>query len=334
MAPRPGRETVGGQSTVAEPPPWERAQPAAADLGARRGRRDRPRAHRPAPHRRRAPLRGLPRLGRAPPRRARGEGPAARPGRRTRPRCATSSARATCWRGSPTPSSCAASAPRRGGPFPHLLLEHLEGPTLQALLDRHGPDRPRAAAAARDARRASALHYLAHEGVVHLDVKPDNLVMGAPPRLIDFSVSRGLISAARLSKPVGTDAYMAPEQCDRTRGAARPGGRRVRARRDDVPRDDRRAGVPARPRAPRARPTWRSASRSSRARRPPLPRRTPPPLAELLTAMLAPAARRPPDGRAGRRRARAGRRGAAAAARARAPPRRCAPLSALPSGAC
>src|SRR5687767_16039344 len=25
MAPRPGRETVGGQSTVAEPPPWERA---------------------------------------------------------------------------------------------------------------------------------------------------------------------------------------------------------------------------------------------------------------------------------------------------------------------
>ena len=26
MAPRPGRETVGGQSTVAEPPPWERAR--------------------------------------------------------------------------------------------------------------------------------------------------------------------------------------------------------------------------------------------------------------------------------------------------------------------
>ena len=56
---------------------------------------------------------------------------------------------------------------------------------------------------------------------MHLDVKPDNLVMGAPPRLIDFSVSRGLAAAARLAKPVGTDAYMAPEQCDRARGRAR-----------------------------------------------------------------------------------------------------------------
>src|SRR6185503_10625031 len=69
---------------------------------------------------------------------------------------------------------------------------------------------------------AAALHYLAHEGVVHLDVKPDNLVMGAPPRLIDFSVSRRLISAVRLSKPVGTDTYMAPEQRDRTRGEIGP----------------------------------------------------------------------------------------------------------------
>ena len=57
---------------------------------------------------------------------------------------------------------------------------------------------------------------------MHLDVKPDNLVMGAPPRLIDFSVSRGLAAAARCAKPVGTDAYMAPEQCDRSRGALGP----------------------------------------------------------------------------------------------------------------
>ncbi len=135
---------------------------------------------------------------------------------------------------------------------------------------------------------ASALHYLSREDVVHLDVKPDNLVMGAPPRLIDFSVSRGLAAAARLTKPVGTDEYMAPEQCDRSRGDARARRRRVRARCDDVPRDDRASG---RSRAPRARParrTRRCASRSSRARPAPLPRRTPAPLAELLRAMLAP----------------------------------------------
>src|ERR687893_274333 len=37
---------------------------------------------------------------------------------------------------------------------------------------------------------ASALHYMAAEGIVHLDVKPSNIVMGGPPRLIDLSVAR------------------------------------------------------------------------------------------------------------------------------------------------
>jgi serine/threonine-protein kinase len=48
---------------------------------------------------------------------------------------------------------------------------------------------------------------------VHLDVKPANVVMGAPPRLIDLSVARRVEEAARLMHPVGTDGYMAPEQC-------------------------------------------------------------------------------------------------------------------------
>ena len=30
---------------------------------------------------------------------------------------------------------------------------------------------------------AAALQYMANEGWVHLDVKPDNIVMGVPPRL-------------------------------------------------------------------------------------------------------------------------------------------------------
>ena len=134
---------------------------------------------------------------------------------------------------------------------------------------------------------ASALHYLAREDVLHLDVKPENVVMGAPPRLIDFSVARTTAAAARLRRPVGTDAYMAPEQCDPSRAAGRAARGRVRPRRDAVPRDDGRAPVPARPRRRRAR-TTREQRFPQLVRGPgALPRRTPAPLAGLLTAMLA-----------------------------------------------
>jgi len=95
--------------------------------------------------------------------------------------------------------------------FPHLLLEHLEGPTLRELVEADGPLALEQALPL-GLHVASALHYLAAEGMVHLDVKPDNVVMGAPPRLIDFSIARPSAEAARLRVPVGTDAYMAPEQ--------------------------------------------------------------------------------------------------------------------------
>jgi serine/threonine protein kinase len=104
-----------------------------------------------------------------------------------------------------------------GGRFPHLLMEHLEGPTLRELIDRDGA-LPLEQVLPLGLHVASALHYLAAEGIVHLDVKPDNVVMGAPPRLIDLSVARTLEAARRLRRPVGTDGYMAPEQADEAFG--------------------------------------------------------------------------------------------------------------------
>jgi serine/threonine protein kinase len=98
------------------------------------------------------------------------------------------------------------------GPYPHLLLEHLEGPTLRKLIKRYGP-LPIEQLLPLALHIAAALHYLSAERIVHLDVKPGNIVMGIPPRLIDLSIARSVESAARLRVPIGTDAYMPPEQC-------------------------------------------------------------------------------------------------------------------------
>jgi eukaryotic-like serine/threonine-protein kinase len=98
-------------------------------------------------------------------------------------------------------------------PRPHLLIEHVEGPSLDDLLRGHGPLAlelllPLAV------QVAGALHFMASRGYVHLDVKPGNIVVGAPPRLIDLSLARSRGRAERLRGIAGTDAYMAPEQCD------------------------------------------------------------------------------------------------------------------------
>ena len=97
-------------------------------------------------------------------------------------------------------------------PYPHVLIEHLEGPTLRRLIKRHGP-LPQEQLLPLALHVASVLHYLAEEEVVHLDVKPDNIVMGVPPRLIDLSVARPFERARRIEGAIGTDPYMAPEQC-------------------------------------------------------------------------------------------------------------------------
>jgi serine/threonine protein kinase len=99
------------------------------------------------------------------------------------------------------------------GPHPHVLIEHLEGPTLRSLIKRSGA-LPLEQVIPLALHVAAAVQYMAHEDWVHLDVKPDNIVMGVPPRLIDLSVARTVERAARTTGTVGTDAYMAPEQCD------------------------------------------------------------------------------------------------------------------------
>ena len=97
------------------------------------------------------------------------------------------------------------------GSRPHLVLEHVEGPSLARLIRRHRRLSPQQyLPLAIDL--ASALHFFRHVDVCHLDIKPSNVIMGAPARLIDFSVARQAEHAAQITGRIGTDAYMAPEQ--------------------------------------------------------------------------------------------------------------------------
>ena len=98
------------------------------------------------------------------------------------------------------------------GPRPHLVMELVEGPRLSTLLRRQGllgieQALPLAL------QLCAALHYMAARDMVHLDVKPKNVIMAPPPRLIDLSIARRLSAARATTHPVGTDRYMAPEQC-------------------------------------------------------------------------------------------------------------------------
>jgi serine/threonine-protein kinase len=102
---------------------------------------------------------------------------------------------------------------RFDGERPHVVLEAMDGPRLSTLLRRHGPLQP-AQYLPLGIELASALQYLRNIGYVHLDIKPSNIIMGAPARLIDLSLARTIETARAVDHPIGTDSYMAPEQCD------------------------------------------------------------------------------------------------------------------------
>jgi serine/threonine protein kinase len=98
-------------------------------------------------------------------------------------------------------------------PRPYLVLENIDGPSLSSLISKHG-HLPLHQLLPLGVELASALHYLCRVDVCHLDLKPSNVIMGAPAKLIDFSIAMPSADADALTGPVGSDEYMAPEQCE------------------------------------------------------------------------------------------------------------------------
>jgi serine/threonine protein kinase len=101
------------------------------------------------------------------------------------------------------------------GGHPYLVTELLPGPTLRARL-REGRMEP---AAALDVARdlAAALAACHEAGIVHRDVKPENVMFGADgrARLLDLGLARYAEAGAAVTHEgmvLGTPRYMAPEQ--------------------------------------------------------------------------------------------------------------------------
>ncbi|MGH3457166.1 serine/threonine-protein kinase [Aeromicrobium sp.] len=96
---------------------------------------------------------------------------------------------------------------------PYIVMEYVDGPTLSSLISKHGA-LPIHQLMPLALELSAALHYLDAEGVSHLDIKPSNVIMGAPAKLIDLSLAMESKVAAELDHPLGSDEYMAPEQIE------------------------------------------------------------------------------------------------------------------------
>ena len=97
---------------------------------------------------------------------------------------------------------------------PYIVMEHVDGETFADLLARRGrlpPDEARELAA----QAASGLAHAHEAGLVHRDVKPQNLILrrDGTVKIVDFGIARAAeTTITQTGTVLGTAAYLAPEQ--------------------------------------------------------------------------------------------------------------------------
>jgi serine/threonine protein kinase len=97
-------------------------------------------------------------------------------------------------------------------PQPIVILETLTGSTLMYLIAAHRRRRlPLSGIVFLGLHLCSAMHYLHRQGLLHLDLKPSNIVSNLGiAKVLDLSIARRPGRARR--RGIGTRQYMAPEQ--------------------------------------------------------------------------------------------------------------------------
>jgi serine/threonine protein kinase len=104
----------------------------------------------------------------------------------------------------------------QSGSHASLVMEFIDGPSLAKLLTRDGA-LPLSRTLRYADQVAEGLAHLEQVGIIHRDVKPANILIGADDqaRLVDFGLVRFISKDTMLTNPgqlVGSPTYMSPEQ--------------------------------------------------------------------------------------------------------------------------
>ena len=95
-------------------------------------------------------------------------------------------------------------------PYPVLILETLTGATLSYIIDTGHRRLPISDVVHLGLHLCSAIQYLHRHGILHLDLKPSNIVSERQmAKILDLSIAR---PSGRAKRGAGTRQYMAPEQ--------------------------------------------------------------------------------------------------------------------------